>query len=116
MNEAPKPGRKNSSPTPAPEKSDTPPPLVMVMWEDAKTVDEDGAWKHNKNHTYKPHIVYSVGYLLLDVPEGIHITQAWHPEYVGAPDQIPRGMIRCVIPLTRDLSKPNRRKNGNGSG
>ena len=94
-----------------------PPPLVLVVWEDAKTVD-GGAWIENLEHKYDPHIVYSVGFLLLDLPEGIQLTQAWHPKFVGAPDQIPRGMIRSITPLVPAVppGKPKRRKHAEDTG
>lgn len=78
--------------------NDVPPPLVLVQWEDAKVVD-DSAWVENKDHDYKPHIVYQTGFLLADTPEGVILTQAWNPSLVGARDQIPRGMIRSVVYL-----------------
>lgn len=69
------------------------PPIVLVIWEDAKVLTE-GAWATNQEYEYTPHMVSQVGFLLLDVPEGIHITEAWHPELIGPVEQIPRGMIR----------------------
>ncbi|HAV65670.1 MAG TPA: hypothetical protein DCY13_25260 [Verrucomicrobiales bacterium] len=57
-------------------------------------VGPDGAlWVSNRDHEYKPCIFYSVGFLLLDDARGIQLTQAWSPDVVGVPDQIPRGMI-----------------------
>jgi hypothetical protein len=69
------------------------PPIVLVIWEDAKVLTE-GAWAVNQEYEYIPHMVSQVGFLLLDVPDGIHITEAWHPELIGPVEQIPRGMIK----------------------
>jgi hypothetical protein len=74
------------------------PRLVLVEWEDAKVVD-DAVWAENKPAEYLPHIVQQVGFLVYDGPEGIHLTQAWHPRFVAARDQIPRAMIRSITPL-----------------
>lgn len=82
---------KKAAPAEEPQR----PPLVRVIWEDATQMD-DGAWVENKDHTYKPHIVDSVGYLLYEGEEGVILTQAWNAELVGARDQIPRGMIREI--------------------
>jgi hypothetical protein len=46
-----------------------PPPLVLVVWEDAKVMDP-GAWADNKVHTYDPHIWHQVGFLLSATDEG----------------------------------------------
>lgn len=69
------------------------PPIVLVIWEDAKVLTE-GAWTINETHDYIPYIVHQVGYLLLDTPSGIHITEAWTPDLLGPVEQIPRGMIK----------------------
>lgn len=39
------------------------PPLVLVTWEDARTLD-GGPWVLNEPREYKPHIVTQVGFLL----------------------------------------------------
>lgn len=78
--------------------TESPPPLVMVEWEDAKVID-DGAWAHNEPTPYAPHIVIQVGFLVLDEPAGVQLTQAWHPKLIAARDQIPRAMIRSITPL-----------------
>jgi hypothetical protein len=74
------------------------PPLVLCVWEDAKVID-GGAWAENKDHTYKPHLVHQVGFLLSHTDEGVILTQAWHPETVAARDQIPLGMLRSMTVL-----------------
>lgn len=79
--------------------SDTLPPIVMVEWEDAFVVDDGAAWADNKPAAYKPQIFQSVGFLVLDVPEGVHLTQAWSPNMIAVRDQIPRAMIRSITPL-----------------
>jgi len=71
------------------------PPLVLIVWEDAKVID-DGAWAENKDHDYKPHIFHQVGFLLSHTEQGVIVTQAWHPESVAARDQIPLQMIRSM--------------------
>jgi hypothetical protein len=48
---------------------------------------------------YVPHLVWQAGFLIKDVEEGIHILDAWHPDLMGNPTQIPRGMIRALIRL-----------------
>jgi hypothetical protein len=73
------------------------PDLVLVEWEDARTLG--GPWVTNEAMVYRPHIVQQVGFLMSDTPEGVILTQAWHPELVAAPDQIPRGMIRKIVPI-----------------
>jgi cellulose synthase/poly-beta-1,6-N-acetylglucosamine synthase-like glycosyltransferase len=86
-----------------------PPPLVMVVWEDA-TVLDSGPWVVNADadHAYKPHLVYQVGFLLKHTEEGVHLTQAWHPDTIAARDQIPLGMIRSITPL--QPAKPPRKR------
>jgi len=84
------------------------PPIVLVIWEDAKTLDSS-AWTDVTQHTYKPHLVSQVGFLLSHTDEGVILTQAWHPELVGARDQIPIGMIRSITPLAA-TEKPKRRR------
>ncbi len=84
-----------------------PPPLVMVVWEDAKRVDGE-AWAENKNHTYTPHLFHQVGFLLSATDDGLILTQAWHPELVAARDQIPRAMVRSITPL--EPAKPPRKR------
>lgn len=74
-------------------------PMVLVVWEDARTLD--APWMEKGTWEYKPYLVSQIGYLLLDAPEGIILTQADAPEHVGAPDQIPRGMIRSITFLTQ---------------
>lgn len=70
----------------------------MVVWEDAKQIDS-GPWAENKDHDYKPHLVHQVGFLLSHTEAGVILTQAWHPELVGARDQVPIGMIRSMTVL-----------------
>jgi hypothetical protein len=77
---------------------DTPPPIVLVCWEDA-LVKDSGPWAENKDHTYKPHLVHQVGFLLAHTDEGVILSQAWHPESVAARDQIPLGMLRSMTVL-----------------
>jgi hypothetical protein len=75
-----------------------PPPVVAVVWEDAKVIDA-GPWANNEQHVYKPHLVHQVGFLLSHTDEGIILSQAWHPETVAARDQIPLGMLRSMTVL-----------------
>lgn len=75
------------------------PPLVLVAWEDAKQISDGGAWMSVRELAYTPHIVWQVGFLIKDVPEGVIIVEAWHPELMGLPTQIPRGMIRSMKKL-----------------
>lgn len=75
------------------------PPIVLVAWEDAKVVGGGGAWVHNEDFDYEPHIVWQSGFLVKDVPEGIMICDAWHKDLIGPPTQIPRGMIRSFTIL-----------------
>jgi hypothetical protein len=82
------------------------PPLVEVVWHDAKTIDS-GAWTDNAPTTFTPHIVHQVGYLMQQSDEGVILTQAWHPEIIAARDQIPAGMIRSVTFLSE---RPANRK------
>jgi hypothetical protein len=84
-----------------------PPPLVMVVWEDAKQIDS-GPWAENRDHDYKPHLVYQVGFLLSNTDKGVILTAAWHPDLVGSRDQVPIGMIRSITPL--EPAKPPRKR------
>lgn len=93
--------------------SDTPPTApVLVIWEDICTRnDEGGAWVETKKDLdYKPHLVHSVGWIVKDLPEGIHLTFAWHPESMAPPDQIPRSVIRSITPLGPLPVKRTRRR------
>jgi len=83
------------------------PPIVMVVWEDAKTLDAT-SWVENRDHTYKPHLVFSVGFLLSDTENGVILTQAWNPELIGARDQIPKSMIRSMTFLSPEKIKKSR--------
>jgi hypothetical protein len=83
-----------------------PPPIVLCVWEDAKTLDS-GAWAENSPAEFRPHLVSQVGYLVHQSDQGIILTQAWHPELIAARDQIPAGMIRSVTFLTE---RPSNRK------
>jgi hypothetical protein len=74
------------------------PPIVLVVWEDASAPD-DSAWVENKDHSYKPHIFETVGFLLYDGPDGITITSSWSESLVASRDLIPRGMIHKVKKL-----------------
>lgn len=76
----------------------TPSKMVLVRWEDAKML-EGGPWCENKERAYESHEVIQVGFLTLDVPEGIHLVSAWHPDITSPPDQIPRAMIREIVEL-----------------
>jgi hypothetical protein len=85
-----------------------PPPMVEVVWEDAKVIDS-GPWAENKDHTYKAHLVRQVGYLLAHTDECVILSQAWHPETVAARDQIPIGMLRSMTVL-QPAPQPKGRK------
>lgn len=84
-----------------------PPPIVLCVWEDAKSID-DGVWAENKDHTYKTHLVHQVGYLLAHTEQGVILSSAWHPELVACRDQIPLGMIRSMQIL--EPAKPTRKR------
>lgn len=88
---------------------DTPkaPPFVMVLWEDIKQMGETGVWVENKSREYIPHLFCTLGFVIKDVPEGIHIVGTWSQDITSPPDQIPRGVIRSIIPL---ISKPARKR------
>lgn len=85
-----------------------PPPIVAVVWEDAKSIDAE-VWAENKDHKYEPHLVRQVGFLLSATDEGVVLTQAWHPDSVAKRDQIPRGMIRSMTVL-EPAKAPRKRK------
>lgn len=86
-----------------------PPPVVCVVWEDAKAFAEAGAWVENKPREYKPHLFCTVGFLTLDEEQGVHITGSWHADIISPPDQIPRGMIRSITYL-QPVPEKRRRK------
>jgi hypothetical protein len=86
------------------------PPIVAIVWEDA-LVRDSHPWTENADHTYKPHLVHQVGFLLSHTQEGIILTQAWHPESVAARDQIPLAMVRSMTVLQpAPEPKPKRRR------
>lgn len=72
------------------------PPIVLVSWEDAKVVSDGGAWMHNRELEYVPHIVWQAGFLIKSCAEGIMVVDAWHPDLIGNPTQIPRAMVRSI--------------------
>lgn len=74
------------------------PPLVVVLWEDATTLDV-GPWAENKEHKYAPKLFTSVGFLLFEGPEGVILTSTWSVDTVATRDQVPRGMIRKITRL-----------------
>ena len=67
----------------------------MVTWEDAAQMD-DGVWVENKDHAYAPQVHTQVGFLLSRTRKGIVLTSSWNPDFVGARDSIPRGMVRSI--------------------
>lgn len=78
----------------------TVPQMVLVVWEDIKTLHSNETWTETKKHDYTPFLVRQVGFLLEDAPTHVLITQAWNPELTSPPDQIPRGCIREVHALS----------------
>ena len=83
------------------------PPVVAIVWEDAKQID-GGPWAENAKHDYQSHLVHQVGFLLAHTDQGVILTQAWHPDLVAARDQIPLGMIRSMTVL--EPAKPPRKR------
>ena len=83
--------------------------MVAVVWEDIRVLDNDSPWVENKPRDYVPHLVRQVGFIVKDVPEGIHLVSAWHPELTNPPDQIPRGAIRSITPL-QPAPEPKKRR------
>lgn len=85
---------------PAPPPDDVMrPPLVLVTWEDANTMDE-GTWvNHPDKHEYKPLIVHQVGFLLYEGDDGIILTHAWHTDQIAPRDSIPRAMVQKIVRL-----------------
>jgi len=81
------------------------PPMVLVVWEDARVLDEDTWVSASVQHTYEPFLFRQVGFLLSDDPGGVVLTSCWNPDLIGARDQIPRGMIRQLIPLAGAVNK-----------
>ncbi len=77
----------------------TPPPLVLVVWEDATALDDDRWVAVKKEYTYEPAMINTVGFLLSDTKQGVIITSHWNTDHTGPVDQIPRGMIRKVTRL-----------------
>jgi hypothetical protein len=86
-----------------------PPPLVMVVWEDAQCLDST-PWVEMPETpvTYKPMLITTVGFLLHQSDEGLIITGSWHPDQTAPRDQVPRGMVREVKFL--EPVKPKRGK------
>jgi hypothetical protein len=78
-------------------KTAKPPKLVVVVWEDISVLEATGgAWTENKKQEYKHFLVQQVGYLIADVPEGIHLSHAWNPDLIAPIEQIPRGAIKSI--------------------
>ena len=76
--------------------------LVIVKWEDACDVDAD-VWVVHDNDTfeYTPCMVFTIGVVLYDGPEGMILTSSVIEDgTVGRRFQIPRGMIREVEEIT----------------
>ena len=88
------------------------PPLVLVVWEDARTLD-GGPWVLNEPREYKPHLVTQVGFLLSHTEQGIIMSQAWRPEFLAAPYQIPLGMVRSMT-LLEPAAAPARKRTRKG--
>lgn len=76
----------------------TPPPLVLVLWEDACALDSE-TWADNEPVKYEPVLFQQVGFLLYEGKEGVILTAAWSPDKVAPRDQIPRGMLRKITKL-----------------
>lgn len=70
--------------------------LVCVEWEDAWT--QDGWHFTAEGHAATKHevIVYSVGYVVQETPDGIMLSSAVNNEGFGSLWKIPNGMIRSV--------------------
>lgn len=77
----------------------TPPPIVLCVWEDA-TILDDGPWASGPVLTdYAPRLVYQVGFLVADLPEGIQLSEAVGDDLMAPRTQVPRGMVRSVTIL-----------------
>lgn len=77
----------------------TPPPLVVVTWEDACSLDPDSRWVDHGAQKYVPLMVTSVGFLLHEDKAGVILVSSWSADCTGPRDQIPRGMIRKIVRL-----------------
>lgn len=71
-----------------------PPPLVLVIWEDAVQLDADRWVEHQPYDEYEPAMIYTVGFLLHESKAGVIVTSHWNETHTGPVDQIPRAMIR----------------------
>lgn len=89
----------------------TVPPMVLVIWEDAKVIDSGETWVDNKPAEYKPHLFHQVGFLTLMNDDGLHLTAAWSDDQIARRDQIPRAMVRSITYLEPTLPKPKSRRN-----
>lgn len=89
--------KKSTDEVKAPEGA---PDVYLVIWEDAKVVSEGGAWHSQGEIPYTPYLIYQIGFLIKDVPEGIMLSEAWSADLIGPPTQIPRGMIRGMRKLS----------------
>jgi hypothetical protein len=88
----------------------TPPPLVLVQWEDA-TILDSGPWTvaPEPGLPYTPRIFYQVGFLIGDQAEGIQLCEAWSDDVIAPRTQIPRGMIREIRSLRVEEKKRGKR-------
>lgn len=96
--------------TQTPSEPKKPPPMVLVVWEDAKVIDEGDTWVENKKAEYKPHIFHQVGFLTLLTEEGLHLTSSWSDDLIAKRDQIPRAMVRSITYLEQTVPKPPKRR------
>jgi hypothetical protein len=89
-----------------------PPRMALVVWEDAKVIDDCDTWAENKPATYKPHLFHQVGFVTLMDEQGIHMTAAWSEDLIAKRDQIPRAMVRSIVYLEPEApKKPGRKRN-----
>lgn len=78
-------------------KKPTPPPLLLVTWDDAGT--DDGWQLHGDYKPLGPLICYTVGYLLHKDKQSIEVCQTWSQDQTGARWRIPMGMVVSIKKL-----------------
>lgn len=83
-------------------------PLVLVVWKDANTGNDDVVTKDNVDQFHKPTIVSTLGWLLKNDDEGITLVNEFYEDCFRGRTFIFKPMIVSVTPF--NLVKPRKAK------
>jgi hypothetical protein len=81
-------------------------PLVLVIWEDANTGNDDAVSLDNVDAYHKPTIVKTLGWLLKRDDRGVTVVNEFYDSVFRGRTYIPAKMIMEVVPY--NLSKPRK--------